>query len=578
MKKPPKRPRYSGQRNGDTLQPTPEEGHPSESPLYGQIKRGLKVFPRYIYKGLRERLETGGIEPMRVLSLSGYTAGNSTVVLRGDGTFGTIPASVAGLVPATAASPVTTTNSPGVVTSKYALEDHVHVGINSFGVSTGGNTAGDTTVRPGRVVLVGSNLTMSVGTDATGQTITVSGPAAATPTGFGVSSGGQTEGNTGTKTGTLVLVGTDLITLSQATDANGATVTIKGTAAGGAISVVSKIGVSTGGHTTGDTGTTYGQIVFAGTNLTLSQATAAGSLATITISGPGSATTVRDIGAAPSVGTVSTRWAPEDHIHKGVYEGGVNTFGNTAGTTGYAPGRLVLVGTSNITLSQSSDTSGATVSFIGASGGGGAAQSRSVYWNIDGENLAPSMSITGASLTKRPILFPLWVDGQIDGCKTIEYWASRAAGTSLNMTHGFALYTMVNSTSLALYSSTTEAISLTTSAQYSGARIYQITGLSNLTLTAGPWIGALYFSGSNNSTVVANLQLYGCASITSMAGYVFAGTNSTGATNSQSQVIPFWGVYSNTTAAWPANINRTEIAGNGTNARNVDPLIIIRNV
>lgn len=573
-KKPPKRPRYSGQRTGDTTQPTPEDGHPSESPLYGQIKRGLKVFPRYIYKGLRERLETGGIEPMRVLSLSGYTAGNSTVVLRGDGTFGTIPASVAGLAPATTASPVTTTNSPGVVTSKYALEDHVHVGINSFGVSTGGNTAGNTTVKPGRVVLVGSNLTMSVGTDATGQTITVSGPAAATPTGFGVSSGGQTEGNTGTKTGTLVLVGTDLITLSQATDANGATVTIKGTAAGGAISVVSKIGVSTGGHTSGDTGTTYGQIVFAGTNLTLSQSTAVGSLATITISGAGSATTVRAVGPAGVVGAVSTRYAVEDHIHAGVQDAGASSDGNTAGSTGLAPGHLQLVGTNNVSLSQSSGTGGATVTINCTAGG---LVGRSAYWNIDGENLVPSITLTNGSFTKRPIFFPMWVDGSVRA-RTIEYWASRAAGTSLNMTHGIAFYTLVNSTSLGLYSSTTQGVSLTTSAQYSGARIYQITGLSNLTLTEGLWVGALYFSGSNNSTAVMNLQLYGAQSITSIAGYVFEGTNSTGATNVGSQVVPFWGVFGSTTAGFPAGINRTDIVGNGTNAVNADPLIIVRSV
>lgn len=101
---------------------------------------------------------------------------------------------------------------------------------------------------------------------------------------FGVSTLGNTSGTTGTVTGTVVLAGGNNITLSQSTDTNGATITISGPSAAG--TAVAAIGVSTGGNTSGNTGTTVGTVVFAGIGLvTLSQSTAAGSLATITISG-----------------------------------------------------------------------------------------------------------------------------------------------------------------------------------------------------------------------------------------------------------------------------------------------------
>ena len=77
---------------------------------------------------------------------------------------------------------------------------------------------------------------------------------------------------------------------------------------------VQGLGVSTGGNTAGSTGTTIGTIVFAGMGgVTLSQSTAAGSLATITIS------------ANPGANVNAI---------------GVSTGGNTAGTTGTTIGTV----------------------------------------------------------------------------------------------------------------------------------------------------------------------------------------------------------------------------------------------
>lgn len=208
--------------------------------------------------------------------------------------------------------------------------------VSGIGVSTGGNTSGTTGTVIGTVVLAGiNNITLSQAT-APGPiaTVTISGRDAIF--GAGVSTGGNTSGTTGTVTGTLVLAGVGEIVLSQSTDASGATITISA-ASDSAASVVSAIGVSTGGNTSGDTGTTLGTVVLEGiNNITLSQSTAAGSSATIRISG-------RDA----------------------VFGAGISTGGNTSGTSGTNTGTFVLAGGNNITLSQVTGAGGNTVTISG---------------------------------------------------------------------------------------------------------------------------------------------------------------------------------------------------------------------
>src|SRR4029077_20257227 len=119
--------------------------------------------------------------------------------------------------------------------------------------------------------------TVTLNLPATGGTLIMSGQAIQ---GLGVSTGGNTSGNTGTTIGTVVFAGGGIITLSQSTAAGSlATITISAAAAAG--TGVAAIGVSTGGNTAGNTGTTQGTYVLAGgNNVTLSQSTAGGSLAT----------------------------------------------------------------------------------------------------------------------------------------------------------------------------------------------------------------------------------------------------------------------------------------------------------
>jgi hypothetical protein len=153
-------------------------------------------------------------------------------------------------------------------------------GILSAGVSTGGNTAGNTTVNTGsRFVLVASgNATASQATAAGASTVTISVGTQTIQTqgipALGVSTGGNTAGDTGVNSGTrLVLAGGANITLSQATAANATTISVVGGAGGGGNF---SGGVSNLGNTAGATGITGTQNVFVGSGVvSLSQTTGA---------------------------------------------------------------------------------------------------------------------------------------------------------------------------------------------------------------------------------------------------------------------------------------------------------------
>lgn len=128
--------------------------------------------------------------------------------------------------------------------------------------------------------------------------------------------------------GTLTLAGGPNITLSQ----NGNHLTISG-GAGGAFSA----GVSTDGNTIGTTGTVGNGVLFVGgTNITLEQSSDVGG-ATITIN------------------------APPTTIPQAPFQAGVSNIGNTSGDTKTVDTQIVFVGGNNITLSQSTDVVGATI-------------------------------------------------------------------------------------------------------------------------------------------------------------------------------------------------------------------------
>ena len=158
-------------------------------------------------------------------------------------------------------------------------------GVLSAGVSNVGNTAGNTTVNTGsRFVLAGgNNITLSQSTAAGATTVTVSAGAGGGGFEGGMSTNGNTAGDTGFASQRLALVGSNNITLSGSTNGGSMTISINAPSPGAA---QYSIGVSTGGNTAGNTGVTGTRIVFAGVSpVSLSQATDATG-ATISVNAP----------------------------------------------------------------------------------------------------------------------------------------------------------------------------------------------------------------------------------------------------------------------------------------------------
>lgn len=164
----------------------------------------------------------------------------------------------------------------GTNTSRFAADDHVHAGVFSVGVSTGGNTAGDTRVDVGRFVLAGgANITLSQATAANGlNTISVVGAtAAAAPVNFSA-------GTTSNNLGTVVFSNSNGVSFGL----NGSTITASVNAGAGGFG---SIGISTQGNTSGTTGFASASMQLVGSNnITLSQSTSNNGAYTLTISGP----------------------------------------------------------------------------------------------------------------------------------------------------------------------------------------------------------------------------------------------------------------------------------------------------
>lgn len=228
----------------------------------------------------------------------------------------------------------------------------------------------------------------------------------------------------------------------------------------------------------------------------------------------------------------------------------------------------------NLTGTLAVNTNGVSLSMSAAAPGAAAAVNRSFFEIMDGERITTCALLNNATYSKRHIFVPFWMDGEGLSCKTVEFAISRTGGTSLAMTAGVGFYSFSNSTRIDLVSSTTNAFSLTTSAQFSGIRRYPITGLSNFALSEGRWVMAAYFSAVSSASMGLNLM---GGDAVNVVGFVLPGTNSTAATNSQSHWLPFWGVYSATSAAFPASVALSHVSG-GASPNSPDIYAVIREI
>lgn len=470
---------------------------------------------------------------------------------------------------ATTISAVTSANVVGTRGTAFALEDHQHEGVYQVGLSTAGNTAGNTFLRPGRIAFQGSNaITLSGETAANSlQTIHVQGPRSATTvssvttgnvagtrgTAFaledhqhggvgrvGVSNIGNTAGNTTLLHGRSVYFsGQANITLSQVTDANhDMTIGISGGAGGGG---AFSAGASNIGNTAGDTGVTGTRLVFAGTpNITLSQSTDANG-ATITWSANN-----------PSGGSFSA---------------GVSNLGNTSGSTGVTGTRLVFAGADGITLSQSTDANGGTITIEGPS-------NTLHFWNR-GQNKQEATAIQTLTPTANQVhVSPLVVDGRpFPNFMTIETAlipVSITDGTAtmsaaLSRSWLIGLYTL-NGSTLSLLNSGSATVGFAAAATnnstaFAGIRYVSVhssnwSAQPTLHPQSSYWVGFMQRTSGSSFSRDALVAAYGFGTTTRHSGYVGV-SQLTG--NTQAGQFPFWGRYDTTTTAMPGSIGSTQI-------------------
>lgn len=286
-------------------------------------------------------------------------------------------------------------------------------------------------------------------------------------------------------------------------------------------------GVSTAGNTAGSTGMSGSQMVLVGTNgVSLSQSTGPSGL---TVSLSGNATT-------PS------------------FSGGVSTAGNTAGSTGVSGTRMVLVGSREISLSQSTDANGVTITVFNPD-------------NLTSYNAYPgheqiSMARGNGTLHMQP--YPVLQGMQFDRV-VMPLDFSGASNSTLTVSCSFrmGIYTK-NASTLSLSTSTSTLLTINntgtaSSNSHHGRRLMTIP--MTHTMTQGN-----YYLGVISSSATAGAN----ATLNQMVISEVASNHSGimgDASNASAQMTLGMGEFSVTTAAVPASVGFAELRGTASGVR-----------
>jgi hypothetical protein len=300
---------------------------------------------------------------------------------------------------------------------------------------------------------------------------------------------------------------------------------------------VFSVGVSNVGNSAGDTRVDVGRFVFAGgANITLSQATAANALNTVSIVGPAagetrltayavSNTTQSTSGTIPlsslqfqgagiaSVGVSNGSVIVSVPAGGGGGDGGVfagvSTGGNTAGSTGtVSTGNFVLVGSNGITLSQSTAAAGshATVTIVGP-----AFNSR--FWNghnVNTQNVAMSnsfVSIVPFTLAHPYVASNLKIGGSINVAT-----AANASSAYVDVSVSAVLYSRNVSTLSSILSASqsyTASFSSNATGSITGIQEFTVTHAATTLFQGSEYFWAIHVSTTNTATGGANTTALG---------------------------------------------------------------------
>ena len=285
------------------------------------------------------------------------------------------------------------------------------------------------------------------------------------------------------------------------------------------------------------------------------------------------------------------------------YSIGVSNLGNTAGSTGITGTRIVFVGTNNISLSQSTDANGATISINQTGGGGGGLTNINVSAGTTSNNLSNiifsngngvTFGLNGSTVTASVAAgggviesgysphgdYPLVV-GQI-GQGTLALDPDIFPNLTMNMvampinfsaaTNSTGSFTVSNW--IGLYSRNVSTISLahstsfTTGITFSGtANSVSFNGWRNLTF---PWStsvsGGRYWIGQIMRTTTGGANCSFSQYLASQVNTNFLGAFGV-ATNASAQLTLGQGFYSTSTTALPESIAFTQIRGTNSLAQ-----------
>ncbi len=499
-------------------------------------------------------------------------------------------------------------------------------GSFSAGMSNLGNTAGTSGSVSGQLVLVGSNnISLSQSVNGASATLSLIGNPAFSA---GVSNLGNTIGQTGVSGTRLVLAGGNNITLSQATDANGATITMSGVnTVAQTVQTQNLHNVTLSGNTAGAMAQiSSGTMTLAGgNNVTLSQNGNA-----VTISAANQTVQTQNLhnvtiagntagaGAAVSSGTLTLAGGANITLSQngnaitisgaagggGGFSAGVSNLGNTGGATGMTGTRLVLVGSNNITLSQTTDANGGTVSIFGGAGGGGGFSAgvsnigqtagstgvtgtRLVLVGTNGMMLSQSTDANGATISFQetpgngfgPQIMGIPANGAVGNASlALMYTALRepvtvssvfpvvslatnaATGSSAGASWWMGVYTR-NGSTLSLASSVSSSSSWTSgtnaASNWDGVRgIRKWPIAATWQMTPGDyWIGHIF--RSTNAGSYSHVLAQGSA-VLDWRGQV--GVHSTVTTGTQQNFMWGVGTYTVSTTGFPASIGSNEVA------------------
>lgn len=235
--------------------------------------------------------------------------------------------------------------------------------------------------------------------------------------------------------------------------------------------------------------------------------------------------------------------------------------GFTASLTGLPAGTLSLINANGVTFLSSSD--GSTTSVSASTG-----FRLSNFMHPDKH--AIGSEFVNGSLSLKRMYVPYYVTGTAANVVLVIGGATQASATtaSVNLSMRYGLYTLNGSTlSLASSGSTNNGFqwsqdaSSTANSSVDGARLFPIA--LNMNLTPGEYWGALLIDSATTYTGITASLFIGASN-----DYVGGNVAPIGSATGIRSLVPYAGIYTATTAAFPASIGSAAINGTGVNRAN----------